>query len=81
MQINAVAYIGIKATDPGAWLTYCVDVLGMMRARAVPGQGWGAPGQPRPASAMTGVAPDGSVYLKMDDRQWRVAVHPSVPCV
>ncbi|MDR3507082.1 MAG: VOC family protein [Caulobacteraceae bacterium] len=77
MQIKAVAYVGLDATDPSAWLTFGVEVLGMMPARAVPGQGWPAPGQEAPASARTGIGPDGSVYLKMDERQWRVAIHPS----
>lgn len=77
MQIKAVAYVGIAATDPAAWLTFGVDVLGMMPARAVPGQGWGAPGESLPDSARSGIGPDGSVYLKMDERQWRIAVHPT----
>jgi 3,4-dihydroxy-9,10-secoandrosta-1,3,5(10)-triene-9,17-dione 4,5-dioxygenase len=34
----------------------------------VPGSG--------PPSAGSGLAPDGSVYLKVDDWQWRIAVHP-----
>jgi 3,4-dihydroxy-9,10-secoandrosta-1,3,5(10)-triene-9,17-dione 4,5-dioxygenase len=77
MQVKAVAYVGLLATDTSAWLSYCTAILGMMPARAIPGEGWGAPGEERPDSERTGVGPDGSVYLKMDERQWRVAIHPS----
>lgn len=76
MDIKSVAYIGIGAADPQAWLRFGTEVLGMMPARAVPGAGWGIPGQPRAAGADSGVGADGSVYLKMDERQWRIAVHP-----
>ena len=76
MQIKAIAYLGIGSTAPLEWLKYGTDVLGMMPARAIPGMGWGFPGVPRAASEQTGIAADGSVYLKMDDRQWRIAVHP-----
>jgi 2,3-dihydroxybiphenyl 1,2-dioxygenase len=44
----------------------------------VPGEAWGMPGRTSPASsAGSGVASDGSVFLKMDDWQWRVAFHPA----
>lgn len=77
MQIKAVAYVGLWAVDPSAWLSLGVDILGMMPARAIPGEGWGLPGEVRANSSRTGVGPDGSVYLKLDQRQWRIAVHPS----
>lgn len=77
MHIKAVAYVGIAATDPAAWLAFGTDVLGMMPARAIPGAGWGAPGEVLPDCARSGVGPDGSVYLKMDERQWRIAIHPT----
>lgn len=76
MNIKSIGYMGIGAPDPEAWLEYAVDVIGMMPSRAIPGQGWGVP-QAGETRNETGVAVDGSVYLKMDDRQWRVAVHPN----
>ena len=76
MKIKSVGYMGIGAPDPKEWLEYAVDVIGMMPARAIPGQGWGVP-QSGEARNDSGLAADGSAYLKMDDRQWRIAVHPS----
>jgi 3,4-dihydroxy-9,10-secoandrosta-1,3,5(10)-triene-9,17-dione 4,5-dioxygenase len=75
VKIKSVAYVGIGAADPQAWLRYGTDVLGMMPARAVPGSDWGMPGAGGQRTG-SGVAADGSVYLKMDERQWRIAVHP-----
>src|SRR5262249_46703824 len=53
-------------------------VVGLQPARVLPGESWGMPGQPNAGapSAGSGVAPDGTVFLKMDDWQWRVALHP-----
>ncbi|WP_019528278.1 VOC family protein [Dasania marina] len=75
MNIKSIGYMGIGAPEPEVWLEYAVDVIGMMPARAIPGQGWGVP-QTGEARNDTGIAEDGSVYLKMDDHQWRIAVHP-----
>lgn len=80
MAISSLGYIGIWAKDPGEWMKLGTEVLGMMPARALPGESWGTPGvpdDPGPASGGSGTAPDGSVFLKMDDWQWRVAVHKS----
>ena len=82
MDIKAVGYVGIGAADPKTWLSYGTGVLGLMPARAVPGESWGPPLGPTvaasgPASGGRGIAEDGSVYLKMDERQWRIGVHPS----
>lgn len=76
MNIKSLGYLGIASPSPAQWLSYAVDVVGMMPARAIPGEGWGTPQSATQHNA-TGVAADGSVYLKMDDRQWRIAVHPS----
>lgn len=76
MNIKSLGYMGIGAADPGVWLEFAVDVIGMMPARAIPGAGWGVP-QSLEARNDSGIAPDGSVYVKMDDRQWRIAIHPS----
>ncbi|MCP5395259.1 MAG: VOC family protein [Sphingomonadaceae bacterium] len=80
MAISSLGYIGITAHDPRQWLDLCTRDLGMMPARALPGESWGVPGDPAdpgPKSAGCGVGPDGSVFLKMDEWQWRVAVHPA----
>lgn len=79
MKIRTLGYIGVGAKDPRAWLAYATDILGLMPARAVAGESWGVPGAPGqgPASAGSGIAADGSAYLKMDDWQWRIAVHPN----
>lgn len=76
MEIKSLAYLGIGSTAPREWLQFGTETLGMMPARAIPGKGWGVLGAPRPLSEQTGIAADGSVYLKMDERQWRIAVHP-----
>jgi 3,4-dihydroxy-9,10-secoandrosta-1,3,5(10)-triene-9,17-dione 4,5-dioxygenase len=78
VKLHGLGYVGFTTPDPAAWLSFGTEVLGMMPARALPGEpegghrglGIGAP------SAGRGVGPDGSVYLKMDDRQWRIAIHP-----
>jgi 3,4-dihydroxy-9,10-secoandrosta-1,3,5(10)-triene-9,17-dione 4,5-dioxygenase len=78
MKLHGLGYIGFTMPEPSTWLTFGTGVLGMMPARALPGERFGSP-MPLGIgadSAGTGVAPDGSVYLKMDDRQWRVAIHP-----
>lgn len=78
MKLHGLGYMGYTAPDPAAWLSFGTQVLGMMPARAVPGERYGSPmGLGIGAdSAGTGVAPDGSVYLKMDDWQWRIGIHP-----
>jgi 3,4-dihydroxy-9,10-secoandrosta-1,3,5(10)-triene-9,17-dione 4,5-dioxygenase len=78
MKIKGLGYIGVGANEPKDWLPYATDIIGLMPARAVAGEAWGTPAQPwaGPASKGSGIAPDGSVYLKMDDWQWRIAVHP-----
>jgi 3,4-dihydroxy-9,10-secoandrosta-1,3,5(10)-triene-9,17-dione 4,5-dioxygenase len=78
MHILGLGYIGVVAADPKACLAYATDILGLMPARAVPGESWGIQAVPGsgPESGGSGVGKDGSVYLKLDDRQWRIAVHP-----
>ena len=79
MNILGLGYIGVSAADPKACLAYATDILGLMPARAVPGEGWGNPAMlgSGPDSQGSGIAKDGSVYLKLDDQQWRIAVHPA----
>lgn len=81
MKLYGLGYIGFHAPDPAAWLSFGTGVLGMLPARSVPGEpvGIAAEASGGTASGGKGVAPDGSVYLKMDDRQWRIAIHPGDP--
>lgn len=78
MDIRALGYVGIAAPSPAACLDFGTRILGLMPARACPGEDWGMPAVPGsgPASAGSGLRADGSVFLKMDDWQWRLAVHP-----
>jgi 3,4-dihydroxy-9,10-secoandrosta-1,3,5(10)-triene-9,17-dione 4,5-dioxygenase len=78
MEIRQLGYLGLEGPDPKAWLDFATRVCGLEPARVVPGEAWGVLGQPAPATASggSGVAADGSVFLKMDDWQWRVALHP-----
>lgn len=77
MKIKSLGYIGLGSSNPDAWLTFGTEILGMMPARAIPGEGWGGPGEIRDTTGKPGTGPDGTVYLKMDERQWRVAIHPT----
>ena len=79
MEIKGLGYIGVGAKDPSQWLAFGTNIIGAMPARALPGEDWGMPMDPTagPASGGSGVGSDGSVYLKTDDRQWRIAIHPN----
>lgn len=77
MKIKALGYVGIGAPDPLKWLEFGTEVVAMMPARNIPGKPWGMPQQDKVDTSKPGVGDDGSVYLKMDDRQWRIAVHPN----
>ena len=78
MKLHGLGYIGLKASDPSALLSFWTDVVGMMPARALPGESFGSPSVTGsgPVSGGSGKAPDGSIYLKMDDYQWRIGIHP-----
>jgi len=78
IAVRSLGYIGIAAPNPIACLDYGTAILGMMPARAVAGESFGlvARGESA-ASAGTGIAADGTAYLKLDDWQWRIAIHPS----
>ena len=79
MRIKSLGYLGLGVVDPRQWLDFATQVVGAMPARAVPGEAWSLAGQDAPQvrqSGGTGVAPDGSVYIKIDEWQWRVAAHP-----
>lgn len=79
MRIKSFGYLGLGVTDTRQWLEFATQVVGAMPARAVPGEAWSLAGQDMPQASQTdgtGVAVDGSVYIKLDDWQWRVAAHP-----
>jgi 3,4-dihydroxy-9,10-secoandrosta-1,3,5(10)-triene-9,17-dione 4,5-dioxygenase len=78
MKLHGLGYVGFRAPDPASFLPFWTEIVGMMPARVLPGETY-----PDPASAAarepragSGIAPDGSIYLKMDDRQWRIGIHP-----
>ena len=73
IEYAGLGYVGVAANDPRAWLEFATDVCGLMPSTIPPGDR-GPILAPAPERGGTG--PDGSVYLKMDDRQWRIAVHP-----
>lgn len=75
MNLHGLGYIGFTAPDPKAWLRFGTDVVGLMPARVLPGEGYPIPASGA-ASGGSGIGADGSIYLKMDDHQWRIAVHP-----
>ncbi len=74
MKIRSLGYAGFAAPETAAWLEYATQILGLMPACNCPGEDRDEVGS---ASAGDGIAADGSVYLKMDDWQWRIAVHPA----
>lgn len=78
MSVRSLGYIGFGAPDPLVWLDYATKILGLMPARACAGEDWGIPAIPGsgPKSGGSGIAEDGSIFLKMDEWQWRIAVHP-----
>lgn len=78
MSIRSLGYVGFGAPDPMVWLDYATKIIGLMPARACAGEDWGIPAIPGagPKSGGSGIADDGSIYLKMDEWQWRIAVHP-----
>lgn len=78
MPVRSLGYVGFNAPDPAVWLDYATNIIGLMPARACAGEDWGIPMVPEsgPKSAGSGTSEDGSVYLKLDDWQWRIAIHP-----
>ena len=76
--LGGLGYVGIDAPDPLGWRRFAMEVCGLEPALIPPGPrvaGMPVPRQDGPEGA--GVAADGSVFLKMDQRQWRFAVHPA----
>lgn len=76
--LGGLGYVGIEAPDPIGWRRFATEVCGLEPALIPPGPrqaGIPVPTEGGPDAA--GVAADGSVFLKMDQRQWRLAVHPA----
>ena len=73
-RLGGLGYVGLYAPDPLVWRDFAIDICGMEPALIPPGAR--PSGLAIPAPDAKGVAADGSVFLKMDRRQWRVAAHP-----
>lgn len=69
-----LGYAGIVAPDPIGWREFATRVCGFVPAGIVPGPR--PMGIAAPSPEALGLAADGTVYLKLDRRQWRLAVHP-----
>jgi 3,4-dihydroxy-9,10-secoandrosta-1,3,5(10)-triene-9,17-dione 4,5-dioxygenase len=71
---NGLGYVGVFAPDPVAWRDFATGVCGFVPSEILPG--------PRPhgraelAPKAGGIGPDGTCFLKLDRRQWRLAIHP-----
>jgi 3,4-dihydroxy-9,10-secoandrosta-1,3,5(10)-triene-9,17-dione 4,5-dioxygenase len=74
LPLGGLGYVGIHAPDPLGWRDFATGVCGLEPAWMPPGPRSGGVPAPRPEAE--GVAEDGTVFLKMDRRQWRLAVHP-----
>jgi 3,4-dihydroxy-9,10-secoandrosta-1,3,5(10)-triene-9,17-dione 4,5-dioxygenase len=77
VQLAGLGYVGIAAPDPVAWRDFAVDVCGLVPSAIVPGPR--PQGLALPSPDAGGIAPDGTAFLKMDRRQWRIAVHRADP--
>jgi 2,3-dihydroxybiphenyl 1,2-dioxygenase len=62
MKLKGLGYIGVNAASVDAWRPFASGVLGLMPVD--------------PPVGASGVPPD-TLWLKMDQRHWRIAVHPS----
>jgi 3,4-dihydroxy-9,10-secoandrosta-1,3,5(10)-triene-9,17-dione 4,5-dioxygenase len=79
-SLSGLGYVGIGAPDPKAWRDFATEVCGLMPAKLLPGPRPG--GVAIPAPDADGIAADGTAFLKLDDQQWRIAVHPAQePCL
>lgn len=76
--LGGLGYVGVNAPDPLAWRQFATGVCGLEPALIPPGPREGGMPVARSRRAEeAGVAADGSVFLKMDHRQWRLAIHPA----
>lgn len=78
LPLGGLGYVGIHAPDPLGWRRFGTEVCGLEAAFMPPGpRAGGVPVPGHDSDERQGVAADGSVFLKMDQRQWRLAVHPA----
>jgi 2,3-dihydroxybiphenyl 1,2-dioxygenase len=75
LRLAGLGYVGIQAPDPVGWRDFATEICGLTPACRIPGAR--QRGIPVPSPEALGQAADDSVYLKMDRRQWRLAIHPS----
>jgi 3,4-dihydroxy-9,10-secoandrosta-1,3,5(10)-triene-9,17-dione 4,5-dioxygenase len=73
ISYNGLGYVGVAARDPIGWRDFATDVCGLMPSLTPPGK---RDGMLLSTPEAKGIAADGTAFLKMDDRQWRIAVHP-----
>lgn len=66
MEIRALGYVGIKSPNYKAWATWGPQILGF---------GTGDP-TPEVSALAAPAALEEAVYLRMDDRKWRLAIYP-----
>jgi 3,4-dihydroxy-9,10-secoandrosta-1,3,5(10)-triene-9,17-dione 4,5-dioxygenase len=71
---HGLGYVGVVAPDPVAWRDFATRVCGFVPAEIVPGPRPHGIALPSPDAG--GLAEDGSCFLKLDRRQWCLAVHP-----
>jgi len=71
MKLRSLGYVGVEGPDPQGWLPIATEVCGLTPAALVPGE------DPTGSPSEDGTAKDGTIYFKMDERQWRLAVHPA----
>jgi 3,4-dihydroxy-9,10-secoandrosta-1,3,5(10)-triene-9,17-dione 4,5-dioxygenase len=75
VSLAGLGYVGVKASEPLLWRDFATSVCGLAPAVIVPGSRKAGIAVVSPEAG--GVAGDGTVFLKMDRRQWRLAVHPA----
>ncbi|MBY0399629.1 VOC family protein [Myxococcota bacterium] len=71
---NGLGYVGVVAPDPVAWGRFATEVCGFVPSEILPGPR--PQGRAVPVPEASGIAADGTCFLKLDRRQWRLAVHP-----
>jgi 2,3-dihydroxybiphenyl 1,2-dioxygenase len=69
MKIRSLGYVGVEGPNPRDWLPFATETIGLTPASLIPGE------DPAGSSSEDGTSKDGTIYFKMDERQWRLAVH------
>ena len=70
MNIIGLGYVGLTAPDLAQWLTFARDVIGLDPGRAPGGPAFESDGA-------DGLGRDGSLFFRIDDWTWRLAIHPA----